>query len=640
MFDAKTLAQLGALKNQLHEAKEMHTGTVRGSNGRFGFVIDDTGASHFLPPEEMEKVFPDDRIEFSLTTGRDDKEQAEVETLLETNLSTFVGRYVVRGKAHCVEPSLPGLSRWLFIPPPLRNGAKEGDWLVAQVHQHPFEQGKAQAKVVDIIGDASTPHLVQKVTAAKYGLDWQLPEAAEAEASAISEADIESLAAGRDDLTDLPLVTIDSASTKDMDDAVFVETTNSGWKLTVAIADPAAFVTPGTAMDAFAKARAATVYMPGKTFTMLPRPLTEVACSLVPNKKRLALVITQNFSASGEPSGEPVLQRAVVESKAKLSYEAVSQSLESGETIESPAITESLTAAKALAEQLLAQRHANNIVMTDRPDYEFNVDELGALNNVLVKPRTLAHKIIEEFMLATNQSVARWLAAQQQGFFVTNAGVRDERKDVVKSALAETWQLDASNIESLAGYLTLVRQLNDHEQGEHIRRLLARNFSRTEIKHELSPHMPLGMSHYTTVTSPIRKYTDLMLHRIIVALLEQQPVPNLTPEDLAIISDRQGASRRPANEAESWMMCEYLQRDIDKTFRGQVVGISKGGVNVVLTDVGAMGFAPMKRDESFEFLGDSQLAKLADKTLTLGIEVDVLLAGVDVERRALTFKLV
>lgn len=639
MFDANTLAQLGALKEELHEAKELHKGVVRGSNGRFGFVIDDNGESHFLPPEEMEKVFPDDEIEFSITTGREDKEQAEVETLLSTKLETFVGRYVVRGKAHCVEPSLQGMTRWLFVPPPHRNNAKDGDWLIAQVHQHPFEQGKAQAKVLEVIGDASTPHLVQKVTAAKYKLDWQLPPAAEEEAQNISEADISALATNRADLTALPFVTIDSESTRDMDDAVMVQANDDGWLLTVAIADPAAFVTPGTAMDEFARQRGATVYMPGKTFTMLPKPLTEVACSLVPGKQRLALIIAQQFNQKGIPQGEPDLSKAMIESKAKLSYEGVSQLLEQGKEVESADITASLEAGKQLAEQLLAQRLQNNIVMTDRPDYEYHVDDLGALNEVKVKPRTLAHKIIEEFMLATNQAVARWLDNKKLGFFVTNAGVRDERMEGIQSALKETWQLDASTIGQLDGYLSLIKQIDGLEQGEHIRRLLARNFSRTEIKHEQLPHMPLGMSHYTTITSPIRKYTDLMLHRIITAVLENTDSPELSAADLAVISDLQGASRRPANEAESWMMCEFLQRDVNQTLPGQIIGISKGGLNVLLTDFGAMGFAPMKRNETFEFLGDSQLAKLGDRELSLGMPVQVTLAGVDVERRSINLKL-
>lgn len=639
MFDAKTLAQLGALKEELHEAKDMHKGVVRGSNGRFGFVVDDQGNSYFLPPEEMDKVFPDDEIEFSLTSGRDGKEQAEVESLICSKLDTFVGRYVVRGKAHCVEPSLPGMSRWLFVPPPLRQEAKEGDWLVARIHQHPFEQGKAQAKVVEIIGNTATPHLVQKVTAAKYGLHWQLPDAAEAEAQNISEADIQALAQGRQHLTALPFVTIDSESTRDMDDAVMVQANEQGWKLTVAIADPAAFVTPGSAMDTFARQRAATVYMPGKTFTMLPKALTEVACSLIPHTPRLALIIAQQFNHQGIPQGEPELSKAIIESKAKLSYEGVSELLEQDQDIVSPDITASLRAGKLLAEQLLAQRQANNIVMTDRPDYEYHVDDLGALNEVKVKPRTLAHKIIEEFMLATNQAVARWLDDKQLGFFVTNAGVREERLQSIQAALQDTWQLEISNIDSLDGYLALIKQIDAHEHGEHIRRLLARNFSRTEIKHQHAPHMPLGMSHYTTITSPIRKYTDLMLHRIINAVLAQTEVPEVSSEALAIISDLQGASRRPANEAESWMMCEFLQRDVDNTMKGQIIGISKGGLNILLTDFGAMGFAPLKRNETFEFMGDSQLAKLADRQLTLGMEVEVVLVSVDVERRAITLKL-
>lgn len=225
MLNSDSLAQLKALKSNIQTQQEarLKQGTVRGSQGRFGFVATDDGESYFLTPDEMAKVFPGDVIQFSETEDDKGKVQAVPEKLISTEFKQCTGRFQRRGKAQFVEPDTRTSTHWLYIPPDACEGLEDNDWVVCDVTRHPFANGKPQGKIIRKIGQLSDASFERSYAIEKHNLSHEWPETTFSELALLSEESIEKMAQGREDLTTLPYVTIDSEHTRDMDDALFAQ---------------------------------------------------------------------------------------------------------------------------------------------------------------------------------------------------------------------------------------------------------------------------------------------------------------------------------------------------------------------------------------------------------------------------------
>ena len=220
MLDNNALSQLKGLKSEMEALKEYAEATVKGTQSRFGFAVLDDGREIFLPPDEMLKVFPGDRIRVCIQPDKKDKLYAEVQKLLDSPTEHFNGRCVTKGKAVFVEADLPNLNRWLFIPPHARNGIKAGDFARCGILRHPIRDGKPQAKILKLLGDIEQPGIEALYAETKYGLDNKPQGKIEQELKTILEAATHQQTSGqRRDLTDLPFVSIDAMRTMDIDDA-------------------------------------------------------------------------------------------------------------------------------------------------------------------------------------------------------------------------------------------------------------------------------------------------------------------------------------------------------------------------------------------------------------------------------------
>jgi len=458
MLDKNALSQLKSLKQEIQQSTPRFEGTVRATAGRFGFVNTEDGQSFFLSPEEMEKVLPGDVVAFRVEPAGEGKEQAIVESLISTVQNEFLGRYVVRGKGHFVEADHPTLNRWIFVPPAKRLQAKDGDLVKAHISQHPFPKGKAQADLDAVIGNDQTPHIERLFVQQKFGLSDAISDAAQAQVDALCAQGVDTIANERSDLTHLPVVTIDSAGTRDIDDALYAEAQSSGWTLWIAIADPAALIEPGTPLDELAKTRATSAYFPDQVLPMLPPALSEQLCSLQAGELRLAMVVELRLSQDGDVR-QTTLHNAIIKSRAKLTYNQVSH-LIAGECDEIAAelqgpVLHLSDCAKALA----ANRLRNCLVMEDRPDFKLLVDEDGHVTDIVRIERNDAHRLVEECMLVCNRSVALWLKERNAGMFIEHAGVRSERIGEVAALLRENLPPEAKpKLDNLAEYVKLMQQ--------------------------------------------------------------------------------------------------------------------------------------------------------------------------------------
>ncbi|WP_028671431.1 ribonuclease R family protein [Saccharospirillum impatiens] len=592
MLDAKALAQLQSLKSDIKSTTPeplVMRGTIKGTGRSFGFVIAADATEYFLPPDAMAKVFPGDEVEFTIEETPEGKVNADLTKLVSSPLTEFMGRYVVRGKAQGVEPEVVGHAKWLFVPPKKTADADSGQWVKAKVTRHPWETGKAQAEVMGIIGSEKEPGTWHAIAVEKHQLPRDFSGEALAAAEALDHSRVDTASVDRTDLRDIPFVTIDNASTQDMDDAIYAEETDDGWLLRVAIADPAAWFDTDSPLETEARQRLTTTYLPGRPISMLPERLANDLCSLVPNTDRLALVFHIRVAADGSLS-KLAITPSVIRSTAKLSYEQVSEWLDGDTAI--PAAHWHLETLKQCCQALFDWRKNNALIMQDRPDYRVKVDDQLNVTGVVKEVRNTANSLVEESMLAVNRIAAAWLA-EDSALFMTHAGFRPDREEELKGLLREfakgVAETDGHDPEGFKTILRAARTIDDFP----LLSVLLKRLERGVWSTTAAPHFGLGFDHYTTVTSPIRKYTDLVLHRLIHAKLAGKSF-TIPPELADDLNERLSNSRKAANEVENRLRLEWLHQQPEQTWQATVVHINSGGIIAQLDDNGAAGFIDLR----------------------------------------------
>lgn len=578
MLDPNALAQLRQLKTDIIDSKDQGEGEVKGSQRRFGFVKLDDGRDVFLAPEDMQRVFPGDRVKITVHTDDKGKFKAELERLIKSPLNTFTGRYVIRGQGHFVEPDLPRFNKLLFIPPSQRKKAKEGDLLHCQVSRHPFRDGKSQVNILDRIGSPSDSGIEALYTLFKFNLPREWP--------AKQELGEDSRAPQRRDLRDVPFVTIDSAETRDIDDALWAEANEQGWLLRVAVADPGAYIAAGTPLDKAARQRATSVYLPGKAQPMLPEFITKDRCSLLPEQDRAALVCEMQVSADGDITRIDFCE-ALIRSHAKLSYTAVQAHFDGSETLDHP----ELAALSEVASALKQHRAQVALIMPEQPDFYYELDDDGRIASIRKVLRNDAHRLVEECMLAANRSAAQWLG-DAPAIFNAHAGLREDRLENVRTVMAEALpDLKDLDISQLEGYVALIKAAAASDDELPLQSIFARMLQPGELSLSPKAHFGLGLDRYSTFTSPLRKYGDLVAQRCIRAKLAGSKPALPSEAELEAIQEALRNARQASRYMERWLQYQYLaKQDPEQVYTGHIAHLNGGGFTVELDDTGISGF--------------------------------------------------
>ncbi|MBH3254918.1 exoribonuclease II [Serratia marcescens] len=583
---------LAQLKQQLHSQTPRVEGVVKGTEKGFGFLEVDGQKSYFIPPPYMKKVMHGDRIIATLHTEKE-REIAEPETLVEPFLSRFVGRVQKRDDRLSIVPDHPLLKDAIPCRPvrELTHNFQAGDWAVAEMRRHPLKGDRSfNADLTHFITEGEDHFAPWWVTLARHNLEKEAPEM-----QALSEP---AAALVREDLTALEFVTIDSASTEDMDDALYVTDNGDGsLQLTIAIADPTAYVEQGSKLDDIARVRAFTNYLPGFNIPMLPRDLSDNLCSLRPNERRQVLACRVTIAADGALGEDIQFFAAEIESKAKLVYDEVSDWLEgiAGWQPPSDAIAQQITLLKRVCDARNAWRHQHALVFKDRPDYRFVLGEKGDVLEIVTEQRRSANRIVEECMIAANVCAAIVLR-DRLGFGVYNVHTGFDPalvEQAVTVLQANGVEAEAEKLLTLDGFCELRRHL-DAQPTQFLDSRIRRFQTFAEISTTPGPHFGLGLEAYATWTSPIRKYGDMVNHRLLKAIINQQTAEKPQDDVTVQLAERRRLNRMAERDVGDWLYARFLQdkAGTDTRFNAEIIDVTRGGLRVRLLDNGAVAFIP------------------------------------------------
>lgn len=641
---------LAQLKQQIQENLPKKEGTIKATEKGFGFLEVDSKTSFFIPPAYMKKCMHGDKV-IAIIRTENEREVAEPQELVEQSLNRFIGRIkMFKGKLN-VAPDHPQLKK-MSLKAKVKKGLKsddfaEGDWVVAHLVRHPLkDENGFFVEISEKITDANDKIAPWWVTLAENDLPNSEPAGIE-HWEIKDDADLQ-----RIDMTHVPFVTIDGESTKDMDDALYAKKNAAGdFELTIAIADPTAYITPDDEMDKVARERGFTIYLPGRNIPMLPRDLADELCSLIEGEIRPALCCTVTVSKDGVIGDDIRFFAANIKSHARLAYDNVSDWLENGVSEKWQPSEEIATIVRDLYDFSLARaqwREKHAVVFPDRPDYRFELSEDNDVIAIHADSRRSANRLVEESMITANICAGRTLQAHfGTGVFNCHSGFKAEKlADAVELVNPDgTLPFTSESLATLQGFAALRRWLCQQETSYLDNRI--RKFQTySEVSNQPLPHYAMGLDIYATWTSPIRKYGDMINHRMLKALiLNKEPVQK--PDDT--VGDELALHRKHHKIAErnvaDWLYARTLADEPAKEtrFHAEIFDINRAGMRVRLLENGAAAFIPgaliVDNKERIECNGDAGTISI-DKELVykLGDVLEVVLTEVNQENRSLVAK--
>ena len=627
-------------------------GTLTRHRDGFGFVarLDRQGEDIFLPPGEATRALDGDVVRVEVVPGRGGRSAGRLLEVVERRRRFLIGTYRANRRGAGVAPNDPTLG-W-EVPVPASDLAHDGD--VVKVALAPGT-GALAGEVAEVIGRPGEPRVEVLSVAYAKGFADVFPEAVLAEAADVPGEVRPEDRAGRRDLTGLPLLTIDGEDARDFDDAVYLERLGEGkggaaWRLVVAIADVSTYVQPGSALDDEALRRGTSVYFPMQVLPMLPERLSNGICSLMPDVERLCMVADMTIGPRGEPKGVEVYQ-AVMKSAARCTYTEVAQVLDGQQVPGRERFRPQFELMGQLQEQLTAMRRRRGAIDFDLPEAKILVDQDGHVSGIEKRPRNRAHRIVEEFMLAANEAVALWFSARELPTIYRIHGTPDEEKLRAFAELAEAHgfsvpagELDPRSLDEL------LTRLQGHPQQRALNQLLLRAMMQAVYSPEDSGHFGLAADHYLHFTSPIRRYPDLVVHRLLReewARRGGQAVRWTTEEELTELAARSSERERAAMEGEreiaSYYAALFMKDKVGERYPGTVAAVAEPGLFVELTPFFVEGLV---RAETLPVAFDLDPVHHAlvdhgsGRAFRVGDPVEVQVADVSIERRRIDLALV
>ncbi len=574
-------------------------GKVSAHRDGYGFLVPEpgNGPDVFLSPRQMASLMNGDKVRVKVTgTDQRGRREGALVEVLERGTTQVVGRLHGADGVFTVIPSNPRQPE-IVIPPHDRGGAKHGQMVVAELVTPPGERTLPVGRVAEILGEHLAPGMEIQAAIRAHKLPFEWPEGVEAEAEAYGPVVTPAQFKDREDLRDLPLMTIDGADARDFDDAVYAEAIKGwrggGWRLWVAIADVSAYVTVGSALDAEATERGTSVYFPDNVIPMLPEALSNGLCSLNPLVDRLCMVAEMRVAKDGEVSKTRFFE-AVMRSKARLIYDDVAEMLaepNGAKAQAQPQLLRPLQTLQAVFEALFAARELRGAIDFEGTETKIVFGADRKIEKIVPVKRNVAHRLIEECMIAANVESAKLVEKHKMpALFRVHADPDGDKVALLREFLAgRGLRLGGGATPVAADYAKLLASLQGREDASLIQTTMLRSLMQARYQPDNTGHFGLALTHYAHFTSPIRRYPDLLLHRAIKHILKKGKPKTFdyTLPQMEALGVQCSLAERRADDAtrdvNTWLKCEFMRHRVGEDFDGIVVSVASFGLFVDLS---------------------------------------------------------
>lgn len=621
----------------------------------FGFV------TNLKPPEKAVKLKKDpflsakkigsathgDRVLIRLLkSGRNDRPEADLIAVLERGAETIVG-FFRNGKPPVVEAEDPRFPDTITITGKYPKAIEDNTVVLVRILPGTTPTAKLSGKIEEVFGPADNVDVQMRIVIENHSLPYIFPDEVlrESERLTLSPKEYKD----RLDLRDTCHVTIDGETAKDFDDAVCVIKTRKGFRLYVSIADVSHFVKPGSPLDREAYQRGTSVYFPGRVIPMLPENLSNNLCSLLPQTDRLTFTAILDFDRAGNLLKKD-FAKSVICSKNRFTYTTVRKILIDRDPTARREHKEFLTPlkwAQELAEQLLEQRMKRGSIGFNIPEPEIELDEQGKISTITKSERNFAHQLIEEFMLVANSAVAELFTQKKREFLYRIHEKPSAEKIAEFKTFATTIGLElpkSDDIPEPSWFNEVLHKTEGTPFGYVVNNLLLRTMQQARYAADNQGHFGLASSDYTHFTSPIRRYPDLIVHRLLADFLKgkdssKRPIP--LEETAQHCSTRERVAVAAEREMNDRLKVFYLEHHIGETFRGVISGLIESTLFIELSDLFISGAIDVSELRDDYYLFDSRryrfIGEISGKTYAMGDEIEVKLTNVDLRNRRISF---
>jgi len=658
-------------------------GVVQGHRDGHGFVIrEGSEPDIYLAPQEMRAVLHKDRVKVRVVRyDRRGRPEGHVLDILERRKAPIIGRLLHEGGAWIVAPEDKRYGQDILIPKNATAKAETGQVVAVELTEPPSLYSQPVGRITEVLGDIDDPGMEIEIAVRKYEVPHRFSPDTLVQTSQLPERLRAVDRKQRVDLTDVPLVTIDGEDARDFDDAVYCEPCKvgkgKGWRLIVAIADVSHYVKPGESLDDDAYERATSVYFPRRVIPMLPEKLSNGLCSLNPEEDRLSMVCDMLVSAKGDIEAYQFYP-AVICSHARFTYTEVAAILANTRGPEAQRrkdLVPHLVHLHEVYRHLLKARGTRGAVDFETTETQIICDDNGRIEKIVPRTRNDAHRLIEEAMLAANVCAADFIErAKHPALFRVHEGPTPEKRVVLANYLRTMGVTASLSDDPKPGELqAIAQQTRDRPDAAQIHSMLLRSMQQAIYTPVNSGHFGLAYEAYAHFTSPIRRYPDLLVHRVIKALLQKKRYPFKPPAHVvatqaparakrgkAPVAARQdgdawesagnhcSANERRADEAsrdvEAWLKCKFMRERLGEEYAGTISAVTSFGLFVQLDELYVEGLIHVTElgGEYYRFDEARQELRGERTGVRYGVggRVRVQVSRVDLDGRKIDFRMV
>ncbi len=642
-LDANQVQKLDNGNFALAQSQDEYTGTVDHVSSRFAYVDIGDENDIYVKTKDLASAVDGDTVKVVVLSARHgEHREGRVVEIVSRNRTRFAGRIEVMQNFAFVIPDFRKIHTDFFVYPENTNGAKNNDKVVIEVVSWAEDDKKPEAKVVEVLGKAGENEAEIHSIMAEFDLPFRFPEQVEKESDKIEEGITGKEISKRRDFRDTITFTIDPADAKDFDDALsFRKLDNGHYEIGVHIADVTHYVLPNTPLEEEAYHRATSVYLVDRTIPMLPERLSNGLCSLRPNEDKLTFAAVFEIDDKGKVHGE-WFGRTVIHSDKRFSYEEAQDAIETG----LGAFSEELITLNDIAKKLRKERFSKGAVNFETTEVKFKLDDKGKPLAVVPKIRKDAHKLIEEFMLLANRSVATFIFNYKKGkekntfvYRIHDFPDPDKVKDFALFARQFGHRMDVEESSISQSLNSLMTAIEGKPEQHVLEQLAIRTMAKAKYSTDPKGHFGLAFSHYSHFTSPIRRYPDMMAHRLLQHYLDDgKPVSKPEYDERCDHSSEREKRAADAERASiKYKQVEFMTYAEKKDYDGLISGVTEWGLYVEIIETKCEGMIRIAdiTDDFYEFDEKNYriLGRRTGKVYRLGDRIRVHVKKTDINRR-------